>query len=61
MKLVSYIKDEREQLGVLINEMIYDMETLHPDLPHSMGMFLNYWEESYPGRGTVAPGRNKNQ
>ena len=48
MKLVSYIKDEREQLGVLINDYIYDMEVLHPDLPGTMSMFLNYWEESYP-------------
>ena len=48
MKLVSYIKDEREQLGVLVNGIIYDMEVLHPDLPNSMSMFLNYWEESFP-------------
>jgi fumarylacetoacetate (FAA) hydrolase len=48
MKLVTYIKEEHEQLGVLINEMIYDMEALHPDLPNSMNMFLNYWEDSYP-------------
>ena len=48
MKLVSYLKEEREQLGVLINNMIYDMEVLHPDLPGSMSMFLNYWEDSFP-------------
>jgi fumarylacetoacetate (FAA) hydrolase len=48
MKLVSYLKEEREQLGVLVNDMIYDMEVIHPDLPNSMGMFLNYWEESFP-------------
>lgn len=48
MKLVTYIKEEREQLGVLINDMIYDMDVLHPDLPNSMSMFLNYWEESFP-------------
>ena len=48
MKLVSYIKEEREQLGVLINETIYDMEVLHPDLPNTMNMFLAYWEDSYP-------------
>ena len=47
MKLVSYIKDEHEQLGVLINDMVYDMDVLHPDLPNSMNMFLNYWEESF--------------
>jgi len=48
MKLVSYIKDEHEQLGVLINDLVYDMEVLHPDLPNSMNMFLSYWEESFP-------------
>ena len=48
MKLVSYLKDEREQLGILINDMIYDMEVLHPDLPNSMNLFLNYWEEYFP-------------
>jgi fumarylacetoacetate (FAA) hydrolase len=48
MKLVSYLKDNHEQLGVLINDMIYDMEVLHPDLPGNMSMFLNYWEDMYP-------------
>ncbi|MEO6613578.1 MAG: fumarylacetoacetate hydrolase family protein [Chitinophagaceae bacterium] len=48
MKLVSYLKEEREQLGVLIQETIYDMEVLHPDLPNTMSMFLNYWEDSFP-------------
>lgn len=48
MKLISYIKEEREQLGVLVHDMVYDMEVLHPDLPGTMGMFLNYWEDSFP-------------
>ena len=48
MKLVSYIKDEREQLGVLINNLVYDMDVLHPDLPNTMNMFLTYWEDSFP-------------
>ena len=48
MKLVSYIKEEREQLGVLINNMVYDMDLLHPDLPNTMSMFLNYWEDVFP-------------
>ena len=48
MKLVTYIKDEHEQLGVLIDELIYDMDVLHPDLPNSMNMFLTYWEDSFP-------------
>jgi fumarylacetoacetate (FAA) hydrolase len=48
MKLVSYLKEERDQLAVLINGLLYDMEVLHPDLPNSMSMFLNYWEDSFP-------------
>lgn len=48
MKLVTYIKEEREQLGVLIHDTIYDMEVLHPDLPNSMNLFLNYWEDYFP-------------
>ncbi|HET6994001.1 MAG TPA: fumarylacetoacetate hydrolase family protein [Chitinophagaceae bacterium] len=48
MKLVSYIKDDHEQLGVLVNGIIYNMEVLHPDLPGTMSMFLNYWEDTYP-------------
>src|SRR3984885_9934683 len=48
MKLVSYLNDEREQLAVLINGLVYDMEVLHPDLPNSMNMFLNYWDDTYP-------------
>jgi fumarylacetoacetate (FAA) hydrolase len=48
MKLISYLKDGHEQLGVLVNDLVYDMELLHPDLPNSMNMFLTYWEDSYP-------------
>ena len=48
MKLVSYIKEEHEQLGVLINNMVYDMDVLHPDLPNTMNMFLTYWEDAFP-------------
>ncbi|MFI5131184.1 MAG: fumarylacetoacetate hydrolase family protein [Chitinophagales bacterium] len=48
MKLISYIKDEHEQLGLLINDLIYNTEVLHPDLPGTMSMFLNYWEDTFP-------------
>ncbi|MCW3075070.1 MAG: fumarylacetoacetate hydrolase [Flaviaesturariibacter sp.] len=48
MKLVSYIKDGQDHLGVLVNDHIYDMETLHPDMPNTMSMFLGYWEEVFP-------------
>src|ERR1043165_288199 len=48
MKLVSFLQEERDRLGVLINDLVYDMEVLHPDLPNSMGLFLNYWNDSFP-------------
>jgi fumarylacetoacetate (FAA) hydrolase len=48
MKLVTYVKDGHEQLAVLINDMVYDMEGIHPELPNTMSMFLNYWEDNFP-------------
>ena len=48
MKLVSYLQEGHDRLGVLIKDLVYDMEVLHPDLPNSMGLFLNYWQESFP-------------
>ena len=48
MKLVSYLKEEHDQLAVLVDGLLYDMEDLHPDLPNSMSMFLNYWEDALP-------------
>ncbi len=48
MQLLSYLKDGSDQLGVLINDLVFDMEVLHPDLPGSMGLFLNYWEDVFP-------------
>lgn len=48
MKIVSYRQETHDQLAVLLDGRIYDMETLHPDLPGSMGMFLTYWEDALP-------------
>ncbi len=48
MKLVSYVKNNHEQLALLINNKLYDTDALHPDLPISMAMFLNYWEDVLP-------------
>ena len=48
MKLVSYLKESHDQLALLVDGMLYDMETLHPDLPGNMSMFLNYWEDVFP-------------
>ena len=48
MKLLTYIKDGHEQLAVLLNDMVYNMEAIHSDLPGTMSMFLNYWEDAFP-------------
>lgn len=48
MKLISYLQEDRDYLAVLVNGMLYNMEDVHPDLPNTMGMFLNYWEDSFP-------------
>ncbi|MEO7444995.1 MAG: fumarylacetoacetate hydrolase family protein [Ferruginibacter sp.] len=49
MKLVTYQKeDEQQQLALLVDGLLYDTDALHQDLPMSMAMFLNYWEDVFP-------------
>ncbi len=48
MKLVSYLKEEHDQLAILVDGFLYDMEILHPDLPGNMSMVLNYWDDMLP-------------
>jgi len=48
MQLVTYITDDQQQLGILVNGNLYATESLHPDLPVSMSMFLNYWDDVLP-------------
>ncbi len=47
MKLVSYLKDEHDQLALLEDDLLYDADLLHMEMPSTMSMFLNYWEDSY--------------
>lgn len=48
MKLVTYMKDGYDQLAMVVNNTLYDMDKLHTDLPMSMAMFLNYWDDMMP-------------
>lgn len=48
MKLVSYLKEEHEQLAVLVEGMVYDVDLIHPDIPNTMSMCLNYWDDIFP-------------
>jgi fumarylacetoacetate (FAA) hydrolase len=45
MKLVTHYYKEHEQLAIYHNGMLYNLDALHPDLPHNMSMFLQYWDD----------------
>ena len=48
MQLVTYLNEGRDQLAILVNGNLYPTDTLHSDLPISMAMFLNYWDDVMP-------------
>ena len=48
MKLVTYLKGGHGQLALLVDGLLYDTDHLHTDLPMSMAMFLNYWDDMLP-------------
>ncbi len=48
MKLVTYLKDGHGQLGIVVDGNIYPMDALHNDLPNTMAMFLNFWDDLMP-------------
>ncbi|MCZ2223398.1 MAG: fumarylacetoacetate hydrolase family protein [Chitinophagales bacterium] len=48
MKLVSYLKNEHDQLAFLVNNRLYDCDIVHPELPGNMNMFLSYWDDMFP-------------
>lgn len=46
MKLVTHYYREQEQLAIYHNGLLYNLDLIHPDLPNSMSMFLNYWDDN---------------
>ena len=48
MKLVSYLKDGHDQLAFFFDDLLFDCDLLHPELPNSMNMFLHYWDDMFP-------------
>ncbi len=46
MKLVSYLKEGHDQLAFLVDDLLYDADQLHPELPASMSMLLTYWDDT---------------
>lgn len=47
MRLVSYLKEGHDQLAFLVNNKVYDADMVHPELPSSMSMFLQYWDDNF--------------
>ncbi len=54
MKLVTYVREDVDQLAMLVNGQLYNLQDLHPELPTTMHMFLQMWEEviDLPKRST---------
>lgn len=48
MKLVSYLSDGRDQLAFLVDGLLFDCDLMNPELPNSMNMFLQYWDDMFP-------------
>jgi fumarylacetoacetate (FAA) hydrolase len=48
MKLVSYLRDGHDQLAFLVEGHLYDCDLVNPELPNSMNMFLQYWDDMFP-------------
>lgn len=48
MKLVSYLREDNEQLAFLVDGVLYDCDLLNPELPATMGMLLNFWDDLFP-------------
>jgi len=47
MKLVSYLKDGHDQLAILVDNLLYDTDFIHPELPSGMSMFLQFWDDNF--------------
>jgi fumarylacetoacetate (FAA) hydrolase len=47
MRLVSYLNEGHDQLAFLVNNKLYNADMVHPELPSSMSMMLQYWEENF--------------
>ena len=48
MQIATYLKENHEQLALLVDNWLYDMDALHPELPNTMVMLLQYWDDYFP-------------
>ncbi len=48
MQIISYLNQNQDQLALVVNDGVYHLDDINSELPSSMSMFLNYWEDYYP-------------
>jgi fumarylacetoacetate (FAA) hydrolase len=48
MKLVSFLRDGQDQLAIYHQGNLYALDQLHPELPSSMQVILQYWDDYLP-------------
>lgn len=48
MILATYVKDNQEQLAFVSKGKLYDTDKMHPEMPATMSLMLNYWDELLP-------------
>jgi fumarylacetoacetate (FAA) hydrolase len=48
MKFISYLKDDHDQLAIVVQDGVYDLDSISNDLPSSMTMLLHYWDDYLP-------------
>jgi fumarylacetoacetate (FAA) hydrolase len=46
MKLVSYLKNDHDQLALLLDDILYDTNSLHDNLPATIKKFLKNWDDN---------------
>ena len=45
MKLVTYLREETDQLALLVDGLLYNTQELHDELPNNMQLFLLMWDD----------------
>ncbi len=48
MILATYVKDNQEQLAFVSKGKLYDTDKMHPEMPSTMSLMLNYWDDLLP-------------
>ncbi len=48
MQLISYLHQGQDRLAIVVDDNVYNLDDINSEMPTSMTMMLNYWEDYYP-------------